>query len=387
MTAPPPAHDPLHLDNAAFSQLLDLLRWVAALLVVLQHARWRGFVPFAEVENRGAAQALFYFISGWGHEAVVVFFVLSGYLVGGRAWQAARQGRFRPGVYAIDRVSRLYVVAIPAILLGIGFDALAGALGYRMFHPPIVFAQAGAPVLLCNFAMLQSLVCPVAGSNAPLWSLAYEFWFYVVGGLACLAVGLRAAPRTLAVIAVLGVCALLGPGFLFGLMLWLVGVLAAVRPARAGRALLIGAGMLLAVGLAFGRAHKAMDFSWRDLPLCAGLALLLYCLKARSLWFPKRLENLNRALANFSYTLYAVHMPVLLLLLSLAFPGAEGTGAALGLQPTAANVLIFATVLAGVVGVAFLLSLVSERQTRRVRLAAYRWFLKQPRGSPREQAA
>ncbi len=64
------------------------------------------------------------FDTGMGHSAVVIFFVLSGYVI---------SATLRPGGTALDygikRAARIYSVAIPAVLLTWGLDLLARRLG------------------------------------------------------------------------------------------------------------------------------------------------------------------------------------------------------------------------------------------------------------------
>jgi len=62
---------------------LNIVRWVAALLVVLQHIRFLWFAEYANEQNKSSLIKIFYFFTGFGSEAVIVFFVLSGFLVGG----------------------------------------------------------------------------------------------------------------------------------------------------------------------------------------------------------------------------------------------------------------------------------------------------------------
>ena len=65
------------------SNTLNFLRWLSALMVVIGHLRSFLFVEYNLVENKTVFIKLFYFITGFGHQAVIVFFVISGYLVGG----------------------------------------------------------------------------------------------------------------------------------------------------------------------------------------------------------------------------------------------------------------------------------------------------------------
>ena len=72
--------------NALTSNLslfLNMSRWVGAFLVLIFHVRHIILVDFKEVEHRTLFDRGLYFVTGLGHEAVVIFFVISGFLVGG----------------------------------------------------------------------------------------------------------------------------------------------------------------------------------------------------------------------------------------------------------------------------------------------------------------
>src|SRR5262245_48422284 len=101
--------------NYSTSDLLDTTRWVAAFAVAFSHVRNFLLLDWGDVAHRSAGYAAFYFASGFGHISVIIFFVLSGYLVGGKAFEALRAGRFSKRRYLVDRLSRLY----PPLLLAI----------------------------------------------------------------------------------------------------------------------------------------------------------------------------------------------------------------------------------------------------------------------------
>jgi peptidoglycan/LPS O-acetylase OafA/YrhL len=97
-----------------FSTFLDLLRFTAAAIVFLGHLSdaslggesLRFFLPLAK-------------------SAVIAFFVLSGYVV---SWAATQEGGASD--YAINRMARIYSVAVPALLLTWAIDLVLLA-----YHP------------------------------------------------------------------------------------------------------------------------------------------------------------------------------------------------------------------------------------------------------------
>ncbi|HEV2644429.1 MAG TPA: acyltransferase family protein [Candidatus Elarobacter sp.] len=87
-----------------FSLFLDAARTLAALAVVAQHARTYLFVGPKALRDPSRAVRAFYFLTGFGHEAVMVFFVLSGFLVGGSALSAIERDRWSWSDYLVKRV-------------------------------------------------------------------------------------------------------------------------------------------------------------------------------------------------------------------------------------------------------------------------------------------
>jgi peptidoglycan/LPS O-acetylase OafA/YrhL len=89
-----------------FSIYLDILRVFAALYVMLFHIKTLQIGP-AAILNK---------IPNHGHDAVILFFVLSGYVIAATTERKYSAG-FRE--YILDRASRVYSVAIPALLLSV----------------------------------------------------------------------------------------------------------------------------------------------------------------------------------------------------------------------------------------------------------------------------
>ena len=113
---------------------LDMLRGVAAFLVLAAHLRGYLLPGFNELTQSGILIQVFYFATGLGHQSVVVFFVLSGYLVGGSVIENLLRQHFIWPRYLLRRLTRLWIVIVPALLLTLLFDSLGqyvtGGVGY-----------------------------------------------------------------------------------------------------------------------------------------------------------------------------------------------------------------------------------------------------------------
>ena len=162
---------------------VDWLRFLAAALVLLDHAcQWNW--PGPDLSVAGVPGGLARFLvapAHLGRQAVIVFFVLSGALVGGLTLRKIRAGTFDASVYAADRLSRVYLPLIPALLLTIAtFQTLGGSTD------PLAY-------LACLFG-LQDVWLPTPVDNHVLWTLSYEIWFYVLAG--CVAVTVTGRGRS-----------------------------------------------------------------------------------------------------------------------------------------------------------------------------------------------
>lgn len=291
---------------------LDWLRFLAALSVVITHARGGHWVGWSDLQRGGAGEgsALVLAIAGLDFEPVVVFFVLSGFLVGGKVMERLMAGTFLPSAYALDRFSRIYIPLLPAL----GLSAMAAWLAGR----PISVTE-----FVGNLASLQDVVVRPFAGNGPLWSLSYEVWFYVIAGAGAALFSVHGLRAVLAFVLLL--CGLLVFTKLDSSLLycWLLGAAAfPLRKMRLSAAAVIPAILLLVAGvLASQLAFRNVSLPHLWLPsrhvsllvMSGGLAVILAWLS--SLPSPKRFmisfHALGASLAAFAYTLYLTHYPVL----------------------------------------------------------------------------
>lgn len=323
--------------GTAASDHLDMMRGLAAVAVLIFHTRGTFFVDSGRSPGHSAL-TLFYFVTGLGHQAVMVFFVLSGLLVGSSVLRARLQERWSWRTYLTARLTRLYVVLIPALILGLLWDRVGIALfGTEGIYSGAVanasIAYRVAPrlsptIMLGNAAFLQGILVPCLGSNGPLWSLSYEFWYYVMFPLLVCTLwpGTTRRARALSALAMLAVMAGVGWNISRYFLIWLMGAGLNLVP-RLGsdkRRRLIGAGLLLfpvALALSYARLGILHHSYPNDLVVGASAAALIYALlhvRAQSVsgWYSCTAGEL----AGFSYTLYLAQLPVLVFLKALILP-------------------------------------------------------------------
>ncbi|MFL6657132.1 MAG: acyltransferase family protein [Massilia sp.] len=297
-------------DHAWHSLLIALLRGLAALQVAAAHTRNEFLPSLRTLEQPAVWYQLLAFITGFAHQAVVLFFLISGWLVGGSLLNKLDQPQALAH-YAVDRLSRLWTVLLPTFALCMACAMLTGE--------PAGAALAW-PVLLGNLIGLQTVSLPVFGGNYPLWSLANESWYYVLFPLLMLYGAGR--QRLLVAILMLAVICLLPFDMLLYFVIWLLGAAFSRVRLRCGtptRCLLVG--LLLALSVYFRLRGSNDDLvaasfgqdlllSLIFLPL---LASLVTPIAAHGPWMG-RLQRGAHWLSDRSFTLYVVHVPVLGLL-------------------------------------------------------------------------
>jgi peptidoglycan/LPS O-acetylase OafA/YrhL len=355
---------------------MDATRALAALAVVIYHLR--GILFLDADAGLSAPWKIFYFATGFGHQAVMIFFVLSGYWITKTVARRSAGGGFAWSDYAIDRLSRLWVVLIPALLLGGIFDSI----GRYEIAAPIYLGVQGTNTLLAydvashlslrNFvgslAFVQTLLVKPFGSNGSLWSLANEFWYYV--WFPPLYLSLRGRRPSIAVTFVLITMAAfptLLPGFvcwLFGSLLFYATQTATIHTAPRPRMVVaLSAAILLFFGvLVTSRIpNLPVDGSIQDLAISGSFALLLFVLIRSARTYPHWLTPLCRYGAGSSYSLYAVHFPLVVLLAALFVTPAHR------LAPSGRLLVSFVLIAFVAIVFGYGLSVVTEANTSKLR--------------------
>lgn len=188
--------------NIQLSFYLDLIRFISAVLVFISHVP-----PFIG--------GYLWQIAGLGHESVVVFFVLSGFVMAFVCYER-NESCFD---YVVNRISRIYSVAIPSILITLLIyyflyflhsDLLEGV------NQPF-FSFFRTVVTALTFTN-QSWFATTTYINLPYWSMGYEVLYYIFFGFLFYARGFKRLFFLSLVLLVMG------PSVVLYLPIWLAGV-------------------------------------------------------------------------------------------------------------------------------------------------------------------
>ena len=309
---------------------LDLIRALAAMAVFLQHLRTLIFSSYSN-GPAGFFKKTFYFLTGFSHEAVVIFFVLSGFFITGVVVNAWENGKFSFLNYGLDRLIRLWVVLIPGLIFTFIADRMglhwfgtnAGYTGNINFTGDIVVAaNLNWPTFLGNIFFLQTILVNPFGSNSPLWSLSNEFWYYVLfPTIFFIFYHKKIVVRIFLAILALGVGLFIGQSILIYFSIWLIGsALFLIKknfPAPSGRVkyALLGIGSVAFV-MCFYVLRIGGSLGWlKDLVSALVTAVLCYVGLYSDIQ-SKIISRIIRFFSGISYSLYAIHLPLCLLITS-----------------------------------------------------------------------
>jgi peptidoglycan/LPS O-acetylase OafA/YrhL len=368
---------------------LNAMRTIAATLVVLTHVRALFFAD-PQWESAALGDRIVYILTAMGPAAVLVFFVLSGYWVGGSVLSSFRRGSFRWSTYGSARLTRLWIVLIPAIALTALLDNLGltlfpsssvyvGDAAYHLTVPAENLDEHLSPIAaLGNILFVQTNLVPTYGTNASLWSLAYEATFYLVLPLALFTVFARRTwAKLLSLALLLVVCAIGGLDVLMYLPVWLLGAVVAWNKDRIAGWLmrmkpstLTVARLVAVAALVTMMCLTALKYSNLNVLLLALATTILVALLVVDVQWTgasgKALGGLSRY-ADSSYTLYAIHLPIVALVAAIVVPDAAQRWEATPLHWAAGLGLVVVLLVIG-----WLVALVTELRTDRLRSAIER---------------
>jgi len=335
-------------------EFLDGVRGLAALFVVFHHA-------FQEVAGTSPGRSLnpllraFSFLH-WGHYAVAVFIVLSGFCLMLPVLRA-KEGRLRGGVlqYIKRRARRILPPYFAALALSLVLIAVTPLRNGPRSHWNDMLPAFTPGVLLSHLTLLHNLSSNwIYKINSPFWSVATEWQIYFVFAFCLLPVWRRFGMTAVVVssFAATSLPYMLAPHFRhfvsacpWYLGLFTLGMAGAAFCAAPGGANVTsryrqapwGVFACLLFGAVLGLLGVWPDLEARYIDPVFGAAtvcFLLYCHTSKQKSLTKerplaiRLLESDRAirLGAFSYSLYLVHFPLLgLMRLSLQQHGCSAT--------------------------------------------------------------
>lgn len=327
----------LRKDSARTYVHLDMARGLAAFAVLFGHLRSFIFVSYGDLRSHNLLDTIVWAVTGFGHQAVMIFFVLSGFFISRSIAEDNRRGRFSWPIYMIKRLSRLWIVLIPALIITLIWDRLGALLSGTSFYDGNLYslynsgpsvetggAHLDVRTFFGNALFLQTIYVPTFGSNGPLWSLANEFWYYILYPLILYTFLKYKRPFEAIRVAFLfiAVCIFVGKYVIVLGVIWLAGVGIHVVDEKDWLAVLLRSRIVSAVAwfaffgaLALSKTEHGTDVS-RDI-VVGGAAAFLVLVLAKHQGLGETYRRVARSLANSSYTMYLAHFPFMALIVNV----------------------------------------------------------------------
>lgn len=318
---------------------LDLFRGLSALIVLASHLRAALFVDFYTLAEPSYFEKIFYFITSLGHQAVMVFFVLSGFFVGGSILNHKNNFKFRG--YLIARLSRLWVVLIPALFFTALIDQITnfylpelieGSFYKNLSSGPNNNYSSSILTFLGNISFLQTSYVSSFGTNSPLWSLANEFTYYMLFPMIMIVIGRLQYSFTYKFyfsILLLIFIFFLAHYFLYGFIIWLFGVGVYIVYTRVDKNFNFIFFLISVIFFCFSIINSKIDIIMKlfnisdsiDLIIGFTFAMFLISIKNENLnnKLKKKIYLFSQKLSDISYSLYVFHFPIVMLIFSLFY--------------------------------------------------------------------
>lgn len=306
---------------------------MAALYVLIGHSKWLLWEGFTEgYKTHPEAYSLIdkiqvYGIAcfSFGHQAVMLFFVLSGFVIHYSSYnQSLKTGGLAIGTYLGKRIKRIYPPFLFALLLTFVLDGLGTALGYNIYTGTTNFwlmnknitSDLSLTTLLGSLGMVQTMLTPLWGTDGPLWTLMYEWWFYILY-IPVFFINKRSPVLTTVIVAatfILSLCVSTEDypvvkifNYFFA---WYIGVLVAdwylgrLGSPKHKAALVAFVVLVIVAATVWGNFKDIADYYTSLM-----FAVLIYT----SILFHNHLTQFRilQPLSDLSYTLYVIHFPIL----------------------------------------------------------------------------
>ena len=347
------------------TKLITVFRGAAALEVFVGHVRNHSFPDYKLVAAPNLIFKLLVASTGYGRQAVMVFFVMSGWLVGGSFLNRVQGHKHEGGAlinYAIDRLSRLWIVLIPALLLTLGVGLFLNlVLGQTSV---VTWAELSVPNFFGNLVGLQMILLPCFGGNYALWSLANETWYYVLFPLLVIPF-MADRPLVWKIIGLTvfwGLIWALPHDIVIYFQIWLVGVCFSridISGSRWRALFLFSVFGVFSLVVRWYRFDGSFSY---DFLIGLFFAIFLASTKFKvttPIWL-RPWEKMGQILSEFSFSLYVLHVPLVLLLVGV-FSGPQANGI---LDPSkAADWIWFGGFLVFIFGVSYIFYLLFESRT------------------------
>ncbi len=308
---------------------VEAMRGIAAMIVAYFHCRVIGWVGIRDYA--AAHHALFSLDTVlayltipfvWGSIGVPIFFVISGYCIHrSHAKRLAANPLYRLDArdFLLRRFIRIYPVLFFALVLTFVLDS--ASLSFWPHNERL--GSLGPWTFVANLLALQGMVAPTYGSNGALWTLSLEIQFYALYPLLFAVRRRLGAGRTFAVLIVLnGVSFLLLERhnivvFTSYWASWYLGAWIAEREIKGAarpRAGIVGIVSMVLLALGCAAPTQYLAFQLWALAFAPVLVMMLQARASGSLAM-RALETVGA----FSYSLYIVHIPIFVFLVSWLF--------------------------------------------------------------------
>lgn len=357
---------------------MDLIRGLSAVIVCTTHLRAVMFVDFSSLETATIFEKIFYFMTGFGHQAVMIFFVLSGFFVGGSILK--NRNNFHLRYYLLARLSRLWVVLIPMLCITFIADQvvtiylpqlLLGEYQSILSSGPTPEYSTSLGTFFANILFLQTIYSPVFGTNGPLWSLANEFWYYIMFPLVMISLGkisYRPVKRMFFVILLSLILFFVAGNLLEGFAVWLLGVAVYLNYSRSESKpsflfMLVSASLFI-TSLVVSKLHfiDKIPFLSSDILIALCFSLFLISIKGIKTYgrFSQLLLPFAKWLSNISFTMYLLHFPLIMLIYTFVY--SEGQ-----VSPSILSVIQYILWLVVIVISSYIMWWAFERHTPKIR--------------------